>query len=108
MEIQELLSNPSPYYGQPLIVRGYLIVQDVETTALLEPKHRQSHILINIRKLPAETAEQLLACRLKLVDVQGYVTHIPTRGGDAPIIFAEAMVGVLHARDSSSNYSNDR
>ena len=92
IEIETLLSNPEPYYGQQVVLRGYFVLAGVETTALLEPKRRQTHILVSIKKLPAESEEQVLACRLKLVDVQGYITHVPSRGGEAPIIFGEAMV----------------
>jgi hypothetical protein len=92
MEIAALLSDPVPHYGQKVVLRGYFVLDGVETTALLEPKRRQSHILVSIKKLPAENAEQVLACRLKLVDVQGYITHVPSRGGEAPIIFGEAML----------------
>jgi hypothetical protein len=92
LEVEKLLSNPEPYYGEKVVLRGYFVMDHVETTALLEPKRRQGHILVSIRKLPAERAEQILACRLKLVDVQGYITHVPSRGGEAPIIFGEAML----------------
>ena len=92
LEIETLLSNLEPYYGKKLVLRGYFILQDVDTTVLLEPNHRKSHIRVNVEKLPAETADELLSCRLKLVDLEGYITHVPARGGEAPIIFGEAMV----------------
>src|SRR5690349_14984447 len=38
MEMETLLANPEPYYGRELVLRGYFILEDVETTALLEPK----------------------------------------------------------------------
>jgi hypothetical protein len=92
MEIDTLLANPEPYFGRQVVLRGYFILDGRETTALVEPKRRESRILLSIRKLPAETPQEILDCRLKLVDVQGYVTHVPSRGAEAPIIFGEVMV----------------
>jgi hypothetical protein len=71
-------------------MRGYFILA-LENTVLLEPVQRQESVLVNFKKLPAETAEQLLACRSKAVEVQGYVTHVPHRGKERVVIFAEAM-----------------
>ncbi len=94
MHIDTLVSNPEPQYGRQVVLRGYFILEGVETTALLEPNHRKAHILLGIRRLPVKTRAQILACRSKLVDVQGYITHVPSRGGEALIIYSEAMVGV--------------
>ncbi len=93
LEIEKLLANPEAYYGKKVVLRGYFILQGVETIALLEPKHRTNHILVNVERLPAETGDDLLSCRLKIVDLEGYITHVPARGGEALIIFGEAMVG---------------
>lgn len=94
MHIDTLVSDPEPQYGRQVVLRGYFILEGVETTALLEPKHKKAHILVGIRRLPVETGAHILACRSKLVDVQGYITHVPSRGGEALIIYSEAMVGV--------------
>src|SRR5689334_853992 len=48
----ELLKEPERYFGQPIRIRGYFILE-LENTSLLDPDHRQDGILINIRKLPA-------------------------------------------------------
>jgi hypothetical protein len=94
MQIDTLVSNPDAEFGRRVVLRGYFILEGVETTALLEPDRRKAHILLGIRRLPVETAGQLLVCRSKLVDVQGYITHVPSRGGEALIVYGEAMVGV--------------
>ncbi len=91
LSLAELVQRPEAYYGQLVSVRGYFVLA-LENVSLLEPVRRKESILVGVRKLPAETEEQLLACRLKLVDVQGYITHVPNRGKGETMIFAQAMV----------------
>jgi hypothetical protein len=86
-----VLSKLALYYGQRLALRGYFILQDRETKARLEPDRRKASNLVSIQRLPAATAQQVLDSRMKPVDVQGHPTHVRTRGGEAALIFAEAM-----------------
>jgi hypothetical protein len=90
--IDKLLAHPEQYVGSQLVLRGHFILEHVETIVLLEPVNRQSHVRLSIKSLPAPSTEQLLACRSKLVDVQGYVTYAHMRGGEALIVLANAMV----------------
>lgn len=94
LAVHRLLSDPDPYYGRQIVLRGYFVLEGVEMTALMDD-HGQEHVLLSIRKLPARTAEQVLACRSKLVDVQGYLTHVPSHGGEVPILFANAIGAVV-------------
>ncbi len=87
---RELLRDPEPYYGQRVRMRGYFILA-LENTVLLEPVRRQESVRVDFKNLPAKTAEQLLACRLKAVELQGYVTHVPHRGKERVFILADAM-----------------
>jgi hypothetical protein len=85
------MANPDRYHGPPIILRGYFILR-IENVSLLEPTRRKDSVLVDVQKLPAENAQELLACRLKLVDVQGYLTHVPNRGREDLMIVAQAIV----------------
>lgn len=85
-----LLADAHEYYGKKVQVRGYFVLA-MDNISLLEPTKREQSIMVDVRQLPATDARQLIACRLKLVDVQGYVTHVPSRGGERVTIIANTM-----------------
>ena len=89
--VEKLLATASDYYGKLVRTRGYFVLEH-ENISLLEPTTRATRIMLDVSKLPANEPEQLTACRLKLVEVQGYLTHVPMRGGEKTTILAEAMV----------------
>lgn len=91
VQFSHLMANPDRYHGPPIILRGYFILR-IENVSLLEPTRRKDSVLVDVQKLPAENAQELLACRLKLVDVQGYLTHVPNRGREDLMIVAQAIV----------------
>ena len=93
LSLRTVSENPQSYYGRLVRVRGYFILA-VENTVLIEPEHRQAKIYVNVQKLPADTGSKLADCKLKLVEVQGFVTHVPHRGNEVTTIFAQAMSSV--------------
>jgi len=96
-----ILADGNAYYGQMVRVRGYLIVA-MENTSLVEPTRREESVVLDVRGLPATDPQQLTACRLKLVDVEGYVTHVPTRGGERLAIVARSMIAPNSGRQKSN------
>jgi len=88
--MKTLLATGSGYYGKLVRTRGYFLL-NFEGVSVVEPTMRASRVMLDVSKLPATDPEQLTACRLKLVDVQGYLTHVPMRGGEKTTIVAEAM-----------------
>ena len=90
VEIADVLADPDQFYGRQVVVRGYLILGR-ETTALVEPRGKRTRLPLSVKRIPASTPEDILPCRMRVVDVLGHITHVPTRGGETPIIFGEAM-----------------
>ena len=90
LPLRTLLAGPEPYYGKIVRVRGYFVLA-IENTSLLEPEQRRGRVFVDLQRLPATSEDQVFACRLKLVEVQGYVSHVPHRGTERLVIFAEAM-----------------
>jgi hypothetical protein len=89
--IPALLVDPTQYYGRLVRVRGYFLLE-LENDSLLEPQHRQQRVHLMIEKLPVRAVADLKACRHKLVEVEGYLNHVPHRGRQRTIIFAQSMV----------------
>ena len=104
VRIDQLVRSPDSHYGERVRVRGYFILA-LENVSLLEPELRQESVLLNIQKLPAKDADDIRACRLKLVDVTGYVTHVPHRGAERTIIFAESMIAPSKPESVPENQS---
>jgi hypothetical protein len=90
VSLSKLLANTGDYYGKHVRTRGYFILA-FENISLVEPTKRTENVVLDVRKLPATDPQQLIACRLKFVNVQGYVTHVPVRGGERITIIADAM-----------------
>jgi hypothetical protein len=96
--LSEFLQDPQRYYGLRVRIRGYFVLE-TERTVLLEPTERQDYLMLNISRLHVGTADEIFACRSKLVDVDGYLTHVPHRGTERPVIFADGMFGAQVQRE---------
>lgn len=87
-----LIANPAPYVGKLIRTRGYFVLQR-ENIAVFEPLHRKDRVLVDVAGLPATSEQELLQCRLKLVDVVGEVGTVHARSGEQLHIRATALVG---------------
>lgn len=88
--MDRFIAAPERYYGTRLSLVGYLVL-GTELTRLIEPTRRKNSVYVDLSRVRAQSAQQVLDCKLKLVRVQGYVSHARMRGGDKPMIFAEAL-----------------
>lgn len=88
-----LIANPGTYLGKVIRIRGYFVLQ-VENVAVFEPVQRKARVLVDVSRLPARSEQELLQCRLKLVDIEGEIGTVHSRSGEHLHIRARAMAGV--------------
>jgi hypothetical protein len=86
------LRTPEDYFGRRLQVSGFFRYQ-FELTALFDPRLGQQGaegVLLGTQRLGSENL-RLRYCYGKRVVVEGYLTHIPSRGGEKVLLVAEGI-----------------
>jgi hypothetical protein len=59
--------------------------------ALTEPKKGGGWVGLDIQRIHVTDESDLRACDGRVVDIEGYLTHAPIRGGEQWFVMAEAM-----------------
>lgn len=90
VSVRQLVADIGAHKGRRFRVTGYFLLQ-FERIRLVDPKRRELAILVDLSRLRVESVEELKSCDLKLVEIEGFVTHLPIRAGEAPSVLAETI-----------------